>query len=492
MRYLKYAVFGLLWTTGMVVAQPTTYILDPVVLPESATKSSPLVPVPLGTRVQTHFVVLPELEMQQSLAAEETSGPALQIGAARAVDATASVAQTQLAMQWTALPSGQQVAAINIQATGAYGLRAGVLVERLPDDALLRIYSQEHPDAIVERSGAQINAVLAQNQGAGESGAPASTWWTPDVGAGDTTVEVVLPAGMPAEALRISIPLVSHIFYNLSLPTDVEAATVEAAAVEAAAVGAADMDLAGTTQANPLESCRMDVSCTSNYQSERNAVAQMVYTRENGQSYLCTGTLLNNPKADFVPYFLTANHCISTQSVASTLQTRWFYHASSCNSGVPSAQSARRSAGATLLHATATTDSALLRLNDMPPAGVSYAGWDASNLAPKGQAIYGLHHPGGDLLKYSVGAVANHARCQSTGSSTFSCSGGDANGGFYSVSWSQGRTEGGSSGSALFNDGRVIGTLYGGSSRCQAPRGLSYYGRFDKFFADGASHWLGN
>ena len=482
MRYPKHAVLGLLWTSGMVVAQPTTYILDPVVLPDSAVESSLLVPVPLGTRVQTHFVVLPELEMQESMADEEASGPALQIGAARAVDATASVAQTQSAMQWTPLPSGQQVAAINIQAMGAYGLRAGVLVEQLPDGALLRIYSQEHPAAIIERSGAQINALLAQNQGAGESGAPASTWWTPDVGAGDTTVEVVLPAGMPAEALRISIPRVSHIFYNLSLPTDVEVPTV----------GAADMDPAGATEADPLESCRMDVSCTSNYQTERNAVAQMVYTQESGQSYLCTGTLLNNPKADFVPYFLTANHCISTQAVASTLQTRWFYHASSCNSGVPSAQSARRSAGATLLHATATTDSALLRLNEMPPAGVDYAGWDATNLAPKGQAIYGLHHPGGDLLKYSVGAVADHARCHSTGSSTFSCSGGDANGGFYSVSWSQGRTEGGSSGSALFSDGRVIGTLYGGSSRCQAPRGLSYYGRFDKFFADGAAQWLGN
>jgi len=65
------------------------------------------------------------------------------------------------------------------------------------------------------------------------------------------------------------------------------------------------------------------------------------------------------------------------------------------------------------------------------------------------------------------------------------------NHGFYSVGWSQGRTEGGSSGSALFSNGRVMGTLYGGSSRCQAPRGVSYYGRFDKFFSEGASHWLG-
>lgn len=298
MKYPKYVVLGLLWTTGVVVAQPTTYIMDSAVLPISAIESTAEIPLPLGAAVRTHFVVLPELKMEETLATEEASGSALQIGAARAVDATASVMQTQLALQWTALPDGQQVAAINIQAMGAYGLRAGVLVEQLPDGALLRIYSQEHPDAIVERSGAQINAMLAQNHGAGESGAPASTWWTPDVGAGDATVEVVLPTGVPADALRISIPMVSHIYYNLSLPSDAESA---------------DRRQVGATEADPLESCRMDVSCTSSYQTERNAVAQMVYTRESGQSYLCTGTLLNNAKADFVPYFLTANHCISTQ-----------------------------------------------------------------------------------------------------------------------------------------------------------------------------------
>lgn len=476
MAYSKYSVLGLLWIAGMAVAQPTTYILDSVVLPASAIKSSKVVPVPLGARVPTHWVVLPELEMEKTLASDEATGPALQIGAPRAVPATTSVAQTQSALQWTALPSGQQVAAINIQSTGAYGVRAGVLVEQLPDGALLRIYSQEHPGAIVERRGAEINALLAQNREAGAAGAAASTWWTPEVGAGDTTVEVVLPAGMPPEALRIAIPMVSHLYYNLSLPTDSEWA---------------EREQTDSTKADALDSCRMDASCTDHYQTERNAVARMLFARGNGASYLCTGTLLNNPKLDYVPYFLTANHCISTQSVASTLQTRWLYRSRSCNSGVPGANNAWRSAGASLLHATSTTDSALLRLNEMPPAGVSYAGWDATNLAPKGKDIYGLHHPGGDLLKYTVGVVADHVSCQTFSGGGFSCSGGDANGGFYQVSWSLGRTEGGSSGSALFSDGRVIGTLYGSNSRCLAPRGRSTYGRFDRFFTDGASHWLG-
>lgn len=176
MKYPKYAVPGLLWTTGVAAAlalagcgggsgsdddngnvtQPTAYVLDSVVLPASAIKSAAVVPVSLGAAVQTRFVVLPELEAEKTVASD--SGPAQQIGTQRAVAATSTVAQTQSALQWSTLANGQQVAAINIQSTGAYGLRAGVLVDSLPDGAQLRVYSQEHPNAIIERSGAEVNA----------------------------------------------------------------------------------------------------------------------------------------------------------------------------------------------------------------------------------------------------------------------------------------------------------------------------------------------
>lgn len=378
MKQSKYAISSLLWMAGAALAQPATFILDSVVLPASATKAAQAAPVPLGTLVLPHFVVLPALEEDQTLSSGDASGPALQIGTARAVADTSSVERTRSALQWTALPNGQQVAAINIQSTGAYGLRAGVLVESLPDGAQLRIYSQERPDAIVERSGAEINALLTQNAQAGETGAAANTWWTPDVGAGDSTVEVLLPAGTPTDALRISVPMVSHIYQNLSLPTDAEWAQVE------------QEDAA---QAGPAASCNLDITCSDKYQTERNAVARMFYTRPDGASYTCTGTLLNNSSGDFIPYFLTANHCISDQATASTLQTRWFYRSSSCNSGVPSADSARRNGGATLLLATAKTDSTLLRLNDMPPAGATLAGWHASDMVPFDAQVYGLHHP---------------------------------------------------------------------------------------------------
>ncbi|MEG3046974.1 MAG: hypothetical protein RR849_20820, partial [Comamonas sp.] len=154
MKYSKYAVPGLLWTTGVAAAlalagcgggsdddggvtRPRAYILNSMVLPASAIKSAVVAPVSLGAAVQTHLVVLPALDTEKAEA--DDTGPALQIGVQRAVAATSTVAQTQSALQWSSLPNGQQAAAINIQSTGAYGLRAGVLVDSLPDGALLRI-----------------------------------------------------------------------------------------------------------------------------------------------------------------------------------------------------------------------------------------------------------------------------------------------------------------------------------------------------------------
>lgn len=489
MKYAKYAVPSLLWTLGLTAAlalpgcgggdddgrdKPVVDIKDPVVLPASAIKSTPPAPEPLGVPLQTHFVVLPEPELEKSLGSENTMGTAQQIGTGRAVAATSTVAQTQSALQWTALPSGEKAAAINIQSIGAYALRAGVLVERLPDGARLRIYSQEKPQAIIERSAVEINALLAENRKAGETGATANTWWTPDVGAGDATLEVVLPAGMEADALRISVPMVSHIYHSLSLPTDAELA---------------EATQAKTGAAEKLEACHQDAACTNDYRTTRDAVARMMYTRADGKSYLCSGTLLNNNKDDFKPYFLTANHCISTQAVASTLVTTWFYRARSCNANVPALNAMVRSGGANLLYATGTTDSSLLELRQMPPAGVTFAGWDARTPGDSGDAVYGLHHPGGALLKYSVGTVTGYALCHIDGPNPNCQLWADA-GDYYIVRWSQGIIARGSSGSGLFRNDRLIATLTGGTSNCERPDGADYYGRFDKVFNDRIWHWL--
>ncbi len=58
--------------------------------------------------------------------------------------------------------------------------------------------------------------------------------------------------------------------------------------------------------------------------------------------------------------------------------------------------------------------------------------------------------------------------------------------------WSQGLTEGGSSGSGLFlNNGHyLVGQLYGGSSLCGSSSGPDFYGRFDVAYNAALSQWL--
>jgi hypothetical protein len=100
--------------------------------------------------------------------------------------------------------------------------------------------------------------------------------------------------------------------------------------------------------------------------------------------------------------------------------------------------------------------------------------------------VIALHHPQGDLLKISFGAITGQSACTSVSSTQFSCSGSSGN--FYRVSWSQGLTEGGSSGSGIFRGSALVGTLYGGSSTCS--NASDYYGRFDVAYAAALKNWL--
>ena len=439
-------------------------------LPETAVQDvSPVKSRSVTTAPKAARVSLGEL----SMAKVEMSAPGTPrlVGQARDVQATKSAAAMQSLWQWKSTAVGGKVAAISFNAEGAYGLRLGVLVKQLPGSATVRVYTQSAPDKVFQISGQAILQLIELNQAAGDHSNAASTWWTPDTGEGEATLEIELPPGVPTSALHISVPQLSHIFENLSLPTEEDLAASQRFDIK---------DIGDS------ELCNLDSTCYSNGSSERNAVARMVYIKGAG-AYLCTGTLLNDANSSGTPYFLSANHCISEQTVASTLQTNWFFRSSSCNSGTLQSSSTRRVGGARLLYASASTDMALLQLNDTPPAGALFAGWDASTI-PVGTSVIGLHHPRGDLLKLSLGTVAGQSSCSTISSTQFSCVGSTGN--FYSVAFSQGTTEGGSSGSAIFRGGKVIGTLYGGSHTCSNRSGSNYYGRFDVAYNAALKTWL--
>ena len=392
-------------------------------------------------------------------------GPRL-IGVARNVSETAATAQTLEHFQWKPTPAGGLIAAISFAAEGAHGLRLGVVAKQLPGSATLRLYSQADPGTVFQISGQEVLQRIQRLAGAGGTGLDAQTWWTPDLGSNEMTLEVELPPGTAVAALDISIPRLSHIFENLSLPQEDEI----------------------TTRINESAACHLDATCYDAYANQRDAVARMMFTSQ-GNSYLCTGTLLNDSSSSGTPYFLTANHCISSAAEADSLQTDWFYRTPTCNSRTLSPSMTRRLGGATLLFASSSFDMALLKLNEAPPAGAYFAGWDAGPQA-LGSAVIGLHHPRGDMLKFSQGTLRSQTQCTTPSEGTvFQCQGSSGN--YYEVSWSQGITEGGSSGSALFNPAnQVVGTLYGGSSRCSAVASSDFYGRFDKAFDASLKNWL--
>ena len=409
------------------------------------------------------------------LAAEKTQsvdsvGPRL-VGQGRDVEATKSLSAMGALWKWSKTPAGGLVAAVSFNAEGAYGLRLGVLVQQLPGSAVVRVYTQAAPGKVFEISGQEILQLIERNQAAGDRSDAARTWWTPDTGGSEATLEVELPPGIAANTLQISVPQLSHIFANLAVPTEEEyQAQIQQ---NAKAIGDAD-------------TCNLDATCYNDGASERNAVARMVFVK-GASAYLCTGTLLNDGGSSGKPYFLSANHCISDQTVASTLQTDWFFRSSSCNSGALQSSSTKKVGGAKLLYASADTDTSFLLLNDTPPAGAVFAGWDASTLAA-GISIIGLHHPRGDLLKLSFGAVVGQSTCTTISDTQFSCGG--TSGNYYRVNWSQGTTEGGSSGSALFRNGKVVGTLYGGSAVCTNKSSSDFYGRFDVAYNAALKNWL--
>jgi len=210
-------------------------------------------------------------------------------------------------------------------------------------------------------------------------------------------------------------------------------------------------------------SCLVDAACISTATNSKidalkRATAQLAYVK-GGSGYVCTGGLLNSRAGDFVPYLLTANHCISDQSSASSLQATWDYARASCNGAIPSRSSFPKSTGATLLATSASSDFTLLRLNSVP-AGRWFLGWSASSLA-SGTSLCRVSHPVPD--EYGIVLPQTYSTTY-VDNTTAACSSRPRPNTLYST-YFQGATWGGSSGSPVVyvtqGDAYVVGQLTG-------------------------------
>ncbi|HZF99869.1 MAG TPA: serine protease, partial [Chitinophagales bacterium] len=233
---------------------------------------------------------------------------------------------------------------------------------------------------------------------------------------------------------------------------------------------------------NDSGNCHNNSICPvgADWQDEKRSVAILL----TGGNAFCTGAMVGNATLDGTPYFLTADHCLMPPYSAWVF--RFNYESSQCT---PSLNGPTNNVvtGAVLRANYENSDVALLELNSPPnPAHqVYYAGWNKENTPAS--AIVGIHHPSGDIKKISF----DDNTILSSG--YFSSTGND----HWTVNWDNGVTEGGSSGSPIFDQNhRIVGQLHGGPAACGGSDLRDYYGKFSTSWTGGGtnssrlSNWL--
>lgn len=252
---------------------------------------------------------------------------------------------------------------------------------------------------------------------------------------------------------------------------------------------------------NESESCEVNVNCSpvgDSWQDEKRGVAR-IYVVEGASAGWCSGSLMNNTALDCKPLFLTALHCGVNTSASDSNQWRFYfgYEAPTCtNPGSAGTLDDHYITGCVRLANSndnggdSGSDFLLVQLGSLANQATTvttlksanfnayWNGWDANNTSVT--SAVGIHHPAGDIKKIST-----------SGSTSSTSWGGSVSNTHWMLSWASnsngyGVTEGGSSGSPLFNSaGRQIGTLTGGSSYCNTPSSPDAYGKM-------SFHWTSN
>jgi len=238
------------------------------------------------------------------------------------------------------------------------------------------------------------------------------------------------------------------------------------------------------------QSCNVDVVCSQGdaWRNEISSVAAI----STGGSLFCSGFMVNNVRQDLTPYFMTAFHCEVTASNAASLVAFWNYENSTCRTPGGSASSlpgdgpqTQFTTGSTFKAASSATDFTLVRLTSSPnPAwNVNFAGWNANSVESTSQV--GIHHPNCQEKRIcfdnNPSTTTSWAGSRSPGDGTHLRVG----------QWEVGTTEGGSSGSPIFNQlHQVVGQLHGGTSYCTS-RTSDWYGRFSVSWLGGGTSSTG-
>ncbi len=397
-------------------------------------------------------------------------GP-LKIGDGREVVATARPQDLAAMLRWQPAADGGLVAGVQFFSEGARAVRLGVLAESVPEGTVLRFYGEG--DNVSEYRTDLIARIRSTLERAGISGDDARMVWGTDTAGAVSTLEIQLPPGAKPDQLRLAVPLLSHLYVNPALPPSLQKSAEH--------IGRSNRD-------------NRDVMCRSDLEAESRSVAKMVFASKGGGVSTCTGTLMNDAANSQTPYLLTASHCVADPQALATLTTYWFFRSESCN-GSPRHDKTLTAlgGGAEVIFKDQESDISLLRLHSKPPANVVYAGsYFGKGIGP-GLGAIGVHHPSGDLQKFSEGKVTEYSMCSVLGLCWATTA---AEGNRLKVKMESGVVQMGSSGSPMFvtfgQTRYVAGALWGFAFECLwCDRGSNaYYGRLENAFPQGIHRWL--
>ncbi len=315
----------------------------------------------------------------------------------------------------TLLPDGSQIYRIEIESRGAYSLNIIFSRFKLPQGVKMFLYS---PDLKTVRGAyTSLNNKL--------SGKLATT----PVPGDRIVVELDIPPGDIEFDPILTIGRISHDFAD---------------------------PFGFKTGFGRSGDCNVDINCEEgdDWQIEKSSVVKIII----GGYHLGTGALINNTANDGRAMVLTANHVIHNQSEAESTIYYFNYESPECDGS--NGRIDQSVSGSNMLATTNKVDFALLELSLMPPLDYNtyYAGWNRT-VSSTNNNVTCIHHPSGDVKKISkcLGVIV-------TGNFG---SGFDDNTHWHIPEWNLGTTEGGSSGSPLFDkDHKIIGDLTGGDADC--------------------------
>ena len=392
-------------------------------------------------------LVSPTAREMRSLEPRETAFKRVEIGFGREMaDAAEDSAARPLVWQKV---GPWRIAKVRVNSPGAQALRVG-----------LRIGSTREPWELRVAGSADETKALGPLRLGGPLGRE-EIHWTPVTEGEGQVIEITSPASLPEPS--VEIVMVSHLV-----------------------AGPSDGFRKRVQEIGSSLSCNIDVKCVGNptqaFYDVANATVHLVFTRRSGGTAMCSGTLLNDSiPGTQVPYLYTANHCFEqdsapyntaaqVQEVASTLNTYFFFDAVSCGSYATPPYK-QLFGGATYLYHNLAQDVLFVRLNDWAPEGAFLAGWDATPFTVTNTPVIVLHHPYGDLKKFTAGVLSGTDLLDAPRTSP---------NGFWRTAYNQGVTEFGSSGGGLFTlaNGRYYlrGSLSTGNIfQCSARLSNGYY-----------------